>query len=270
MALFIMFIFIFLTRQILCQNCLLPGNDLLLGGSLISNNGLYNLTLTSRGNVCIFDSTSKRWCSGFLSPSAWKMSLSNLGIFSVIKTNDITIWAPNVPVTSAMHNIVYAIISDNANFIIYNNAGLIWSCYRGTFSRYYEPSCNITSPTESIGDTCNNVPSFSPTLNPSIQPSLNPTLNPTKIPTRSPSTILPSITKKGTPTKNPTRIPSKNPTLIPTEDPTLIPTEYPTLIPTEYPTLIPTEYPTLIPTGNPISYGGDDSTPLLPTFRPSF
>ena len=195
MVLLILFLFIFNVRQSISQNCLLPGNDLLIGKSLISNNGLYNLTVTSRGNVCIFDILSKRWCSGFLSPASSKMTLTTMGKFSVVKANDITVWAPNAPVTSTMHNIAYAIISDNANFIVYSNTGLIWSCYRGTFSKYYEPSCNITSPTESIGDTCNNIPSFSPSITPTLVPSITPTLVP--------HTRVPTIYKKPVPTPKP-------------------------------------------------------------------
>ena len=261
MGLFILFLFIFSIEKILSQNCLLPGNDLLIGASLISNNGLYNLTVTSRGNVCVFDITSKRWCSGFLSPSAWKMSLTDSGIFAVVKTNGITVWAPNAPVTSDMHNIAYAIISDNANFIVYNNAGLIWSCYRGTFSKYYKPSCNITSPTESIGDTCNNIPSFSPTLIPTFSPTSFPTSIPTLIPT-----LSPTFSPTRSPTKTPTRIPTTTrsptapakrgvPTFKPIISPTAIPsnpTVEPTVSPTISPTLNPSLFPTTEPTASPI------------------
>lgn len=184
------------------QNCLLRGNSLLIGESLISNNGIYNITVTSRGNVCLFDNISRRWCSGFISPSAWKMVLTVIGNFAVIKTNGITIWAPNYPVTSFMTNIEYAIISNNGNFIIHNSGGLIWSCYRGTFSRFINASCPITSETENIGDTCNNVPTASPTISPSANPTNKPTANPTSAPK-----------KLRSPTYYPTTFPTPLPTL---------------------------------------------------------
>lgn len=148
------------------RNCLFRGTSLAINDSLTSNNGLYNLTLNQRGNICIFDSINKRWCSGYWFPSttASKMVITSNGKFGVIKTNNNIIWSPNYPIGRAISNIDYIIISNNGNFIVYNNTGIAWSCNRGTFSRYKNSTCSITSETESVDDYCN----YSPTTNPTF------------------------------------------------------------------------------------------------------
>jgi hypothetical protein len=222
--LLIVFIILLFISTVKSRNCLLLGDSLNIGDSLISNNGLYNLTLSSRGNLCIYDNINTRWCTGFRSPSIWKMYLNLSGVFGIIKTNNICIWAPNYPVTSFMYNIQYLIMSDNGNFIVYDNTGLVWSCNRGTFSKYITPVCPITSGTESVGDTCNNIPSSIPTINPSLTPTINPILPPSLIPT-----IIPTRNPTINPTRNPTRLPSTPVRSPPTSKPIIKPTVIPTL-----------------------------------------
>ena len=189
------------------KNCLFPGDKLGIGEYLTSNNGLYSLKIMERGNVCVYDINGKRWCSGWTSPSAWQLNLTNVGKFGVVKTNNICVWAPHNPITTMMSNIQYIMINDNANFLVYNNSGLAWSCKQGTFTNPANSSCPIIGTSEVGTDSCNsNYPSSKPTSYPtSIPTSSKPTSYPTSIPTSSKPTSYPtSIPTSSNPTPSPT------------------------------------------------------------------
>ena len=224
-SLFILFLltFVNLLNGQTSNNCLLPGDSLSIGNSLFSINGQFKLTLITKGNICIYNTSdnSIRWCSGFLSPSAQRMSLNINGNFAIVKTNNIAIWSPKIPITSFMTNIKYALISNNGNFIIYNNDNqIVWSCFKGTFSRSIYSKCTVTSAGETINDTCNNptiaptiaptTPTIAPTIAPTITPTIAPTITPTTPPTRSPTTPTRSPT-----TRAPTAKPKPSPTAKP-------------------------------------------------------
>jgi hypothetical protein len=245
------FVFLLFFYFVKSQNCLFRGETLTIGSSLYSSNGLYNLTIMTKGNVCVYDGSGKRWCSGYLSPSSWEMILTSSGNFGVVKTNGICVWAPNNPITTLMPNIEYIIMSNNANFIVYDNIGLAWSCNRGTFTNPSNYSCIITSIDESIGDTCNNSPTASPTSIPTTFPSVSPT----SIPSTEPSII---------PSTEPTIIPSTEPSIIPSTEPTIIPSTFPSTFPTIIPSTFPTTEPTIIPSTFPTI-----STSTFPTISTS-
>lgn len=192
-----------------CKNCLLQGESLLIGEALISNNEIYNLTVNLKGNICVYNvnTNTKKWCSGYVSPVAWKMIITESGQFSIIKTNGISIWSPKSPITSVMNNVQYVILSNNGNFIVYSNSGIAWSCNRGTFSRSIYSTCGITSSLESIDDTCN-TPTATPTATPTRAPTAS--SSPTRSPTRKPTTNARS------PTMKPTSASKKPPTAVPT------------------------------------------------------
>ena len=255
--------------SVLARNCLLPGERLKIGESLTSENGLYSLRLINQGNVCVYD-TAKRWCSGWVSPSASQMNLTNIGKFGVIKTNGICVWAPHNPITTMLPNVRYIIIGNNANLLVYNSSGLAWSCKRGTFTYPAGVACPIVGTNEETDELCNGqtrTPSFRPTLSPSIYPTFLPSLFPSLIPSVEPSllpsvepSILPSVEPTFFPTISPTfepsispsveatPLPSVEPSISPTFIPTLLPTFRSTLSPTFRPTLSPTRIPTLVPT----------------------
>ena len=104
--------------KIFAKNCLLPGDSLLFGDYLVSNNGLYFLTILNRGNICLYNSTTQTFCVGFHSPSYDSLSLTSSNKFCAVKTNGICYWAPHLPITSIMNNIAYAILSNNGNFLV--------------------------------------------------------------------------------------------------------------------------------------------------------
>ncbi len=143
-------------------NCLIPGNYLNIGNSLTSLNGLYTLNIEDYGDICVYNSSDpshgsgaggKRWCHGWITPSAEKLDLNIANYFGGIKTNGIYYWAPHNPMTSPLLGISYAIIENNANFIIYNDT-IVWSCFRGTFTYPFMTKCPIETLEESTGDIC--------------------------------------------------------------------------------------------------------------------
>jgi len=141
---------------------------------------------------------------------------------------------------------------------------LLW--FGGALGTVFETSGNDTLEYE-ICDSCTHEPTGTPTLEPSGVPSVEPTLKPTPTPSVDP-TIAPSVEPTLIPTQPPSVEPTLVPSAVPTVEPSLVPTHLPTLIPTPAPSPTPTEDPTPDPTVSPTLDPTSDPT-LSPTFDPT-
>ena len=278
------------------QNCLGTTSSIFPNQYLLSQNKKYKLELLSTGNLCIYNNNQTTWCTNVLNQYVTNMFISSGKLMAISSSNyDGSgsfgyYWAPHSSYNTAMTGITYLIITNNGNFVLYNNTGIAWSCSMGTFSSggacpldssiVMDTVCvsNTNSPTKlpsqapSIKPTFPTLsPSFIPTREPSIGPSCTPTINPSYIPTISPSvepSYSPTIEPSFNPTISPTIEPSYNPSIEPSYSPTIEPSYSPSIEPSYSPSIEPSYNPSIEPSYNPSVIPTIEHS-LNPTIGPS-